>query len=269
MQRSVREVIVGRDSMDGAGVQLVSVLSRHTAEKLNPFLLLDSFDSFDYEDYKPGFPLHPHRGIETVTYINKGGITHKDSLGNEKRIEDGQVQWMGAGSGIMHSEFFEEEEHLQGVQIWINIPESRKMSDPFYKEPQPVVSEESFGVRKVFSEAGNSQSPHTPVDLQVLDIAAGKRAEIETDPEFVSYLFVIAGSVSIAGTPVGEKQLAYLTEGDMVEVEAAQDSVVLFIAAPRLDEPIAWNGPIVMNTQEELIRAFYELQNGTFVKKGL
>lgn len=267
MNRKVKNLIKGIETSDGAGVRLNRVISHRHTDELNPFLMLDAFDSKNYEDYRAGFPTHPHRGIETITYIHRGGITHEDSLGNRHSIRDHQVQWMVAGSGIMHSETFKEEDHLLGLQLWLNMPKVHKMESPDYLERKGKVIEEDFGIRRVYSTKDDSGSPYTPVLLQVLEIDKGKEAKINMDSEDRSYLFTLLGEVTIEEDFVEEKTAAVLTEGDQLVVRADSKAVILVIAAAPLEEPWAWGGPIVMNTDEELAQAFSELRNGTFIKE--
>ncbi len=266
MKRRVESKVKGMNTQDGAGVKLTRVLGHNTANDLNPFLMLDSFDSQNYDDYKAGFPTHPHRGIETISYIHRGGITHEDSMGNRHRITDRQVQWMCAGSGILHSETFQEEEHLLGLQIWINLPSEHKMCEPDYLEREGKETEEDFGTRTVYSSKENSGSPYTPLIMEVLEIKEGETATVHMDQEDRSYAFTLVGDVSIEGEFVEEKTAASLTDGDLVDIKAETDAVVVVLAAPKLSEPIAWGGPVVMNTQEELRLAFKELQTGQFIK---
>lgn len=266
MNRKVIGKVKGHWTEDGAGVKLVRVLGHDTADALNPFLMLDSFDSKNYDDYKAGFPTHPHRGIETISYIHKGGITHEDSLGNKHRITDKQVQWMRAGSGILHSETFEEEDHLLGLQIWVNLQKEHKMTEPHYLERSGEVIEEDFGIRTIYSSKENSGSPYVPLLMEVLEIEEGKTASITMDPTDRSYLFTLVGQIEISGETVEEKTAAVLGEGEQVEMTALTDAVIVALAAPPLHEPIAWGGPIVMNTREELGQAFAELRTGEFLK---
>lgn len=268
MNRKIEKTFKGMDTQDGAGVRLTRVLDKSTAVTMNPFVMLDSFDSKNFDDYRAGFPTHPHRGIETVSYIHKGGITHEDSLGNKHRITDRQVQWMNAGSGIMHSETFQEEEHLLGLQIWINLPSDKKMSHPSYLERKGKVTEEDFGIRSIYSSKEDSGSENVPVIFEVLEIKAGETAEVKMDENDRSYLFTLVGGISVEGEEIGEKTAALLSDGDSVKISALdEDTVTVVLAAPKLTEQIAWGGPIVMNTKEELMEAFKELQNDTFIKE--
>lgn len=267
MERKVKTLVRGKSGSDGGGVKLHQVLGHHTAKECNPFLMLDDFDSKNYEDYQGGFPIHPHRGIETITYINQGAITHEDSLGNQKKIGPQQVQWMCAGSGIMHSEHFQREAHLQGVQFFFNLPKEFKMVSPHYEELKGEKVEEEFGLRLIFSKRNESASLYTPLDFQVWKMKPSTEGKVILYADDIGLVYPIEGSVTVEGTLIPEKTAAILTEGEILTLSTQEGADVLLAAAPKLQEPIAWHGPIVMNSREELERAFEELQRGTFIKE--
>ena len=274
MKRTVKSVVRGRRTIDGAGVSLVRVLGGDTAEDFDPILMLDSFDSTNPEDYRAGFPLHPHRGIETISYVVEGAMKHRDSLGNEATVGDGEVQWMCAGSGILHEEMIPATGRLLGVQLWLNLPAKDKMCAPTYhsitRDHIPEVALERGYVRVLagrFREAEGYCGYHVPLTYYDIALEPGERLELATDPCHAVMVFTLLGDAVVAGQLVAEKTAARLSEGDSLELEAGKNPVrLLFMSAPALDEPVVWGGPIVMNTEEELERAYDELQKGTFLK---
>ncbi len=274
MSRTVKDVVRGMKAVDGAGVHLVRVLGNNTTDAFDPFLMLDSFDSQNPDDYIKGFPMHPHRGIETLTYLVKGEITHEDSMGNKGTIHDGEAQWMTAGSGILHEEMPQAAPRMLGFQLWINLPAKDKMTTPHYAALDEtnigVYEDEGFTVR-VLSGNYKGVSGFSPlyVQAQVYDIATRSENEVtiqvgETD---TAYLFLLSGDAMIDGKAYGEKSALLLNEGNEVSFKStAGGGRVILFSAPRLNESIAWGGPIVMNTRQELMQAFEELRAGTFIK---
>lgn len=271
----VTRVVRGVPAVDGAGVHLTRVLGGSTIEDFDPFLMLDSFDSRNPEDYIRGFPMHPHRGIETITYLVAGEIAHEDSLGNKGLITSGACQWMTAGSGILHQEMPQEAERLLGLQLWLNLPAAEKMTTPKYFdiEPQDMgLVEENGGFVKVISgeyKGVRGVNPHH-IQATLLDVKLdeGQGVEIPVKPGETVFVFLIEGAGMLNGEIFEEKTALLLGEGELVEVCALPGEVVRFIlaSAPPLHEPVAWGGPIVMNTREELQLAFEELRAGTFIK---
>lgn len=274
MKRTIRSAVRGHCTVDGAGVSLVRVLGGETTEEFDPILMLDSFDSTNPEDYQAGFPLHPHRGIETISYVVKGAMTHRDSLGNEATVGDGEVQWMCAGSGILHEEMIPATGRLLGVQLWLNLPAKDKLSTPTYhsitRDAIPEVSLERGRMRVLAGSFGDTQGyvgKHLPLNYYDITLEPGERIELETDPDHAAMVFTLLGDVLVAGQPIAEKTAARLSEGTSLELEAGEEvACVLFMSAPALGEPIAWGGPIVMNTEEELEQAYGDLQKGIFLK---
>lgn len=274
MERKVLKEVKGSWTVDGAGVKLVRVLEKSTAVEFDPFLMLDSFDSDNYDDYKAGFPMHPHRGIETFTYLSEGAVIHEDSMGNKKEVVGPGVQWMTTGSGIMHSETFDEQERLLGVQLWLNIPGAKKMTPPSYVEvDQKLMSETQIDSAKIRVYAGNLnddesvKGQHLPMDFYAINLEKGKEVTIPAKEDYTTLLFSLKGDFNIAGTEISEKTCVNTSEGTEVKVEAlSEDNELLWFAAPPINELIAWGGPIVMSTKEDLKKAFEELSNGTFLK---
>ena len=273
--REVTRVVQGKPAVDGAGVRLNRVLGGSTIEDFDPFLMLDSFDSRNPDDYIRGFPTHPHRGIETITYLVEGEIAHEDSLGNKGLITSGACQWMTAGSGILHQEMPQEAERLLGLQLWLNLPAAEKMTNPKYFdiEPQDIgLVEENGGFVKVISGEYKGIKGVTPHHIQatLLDVKLdeGQSIEIPVKVDETVFVFLIAGAGMLSGEIFEEKTALLLGEGELVEVFALPGEVVRFIlaSASPLHEPVAWGGPIVMNTREELQHAFDELRAGTFIK---
>ena len=275
MGRKVIEQVQVYRTQDGAGVSLVRVLGLRTVKEYDPILMLDSFDSENPSDYTAGFPLHPHRGIETISYIYKGKMTHKDSLGNEDTIGDGEVQWMTAGSGILHEEKLPAADRLLGVQLWLNLPASQKMVSPGYRSiKNSEIKEIPLEQGKLRLLAGRYReeegylSKYLPLDYYDIHLDAGASVTVETDPERSVMIFTLVKDVYVGGELVKEKTAAKLSPGNQVIIRAAdEDAQVLFISSTKLEESVSWGGPIVMNTKEELAKAFEDLENGTFLKE--
>ena len=273
--RTIARVVTGKPAVDGAGVKLTRVLGGETIEDFDPFLMLDSFDSSNPADYLRGFPTHPHRGIETITYLVDGELAHEDSLGNKGLIIPGASQWMTAGSGILHQEMPKEAERLLGLQLWLNLPAAEKMTDPKYFDIHPEnvgVAENSCATVRVISgsyEGVNGAKPHH-IQATLLDVSLkeGQSIEIPVREDETVFIFSLLGDVMVTGEIFQEKTALLLKDGNQVEVSALPGETARFIlaSAPALHEPIAWGGPIVMNTREELQLAFDELRAGTFIK---
>lgn len=277
MGRKVIEQVQGYRTQDGAGVSLVRVLGLRTVKEYDPILMLDSFDSENPSDYTAGFPLHPHRGIETISYVYKGKMTHKDSLGNEDTIGDGEVQWMTAGSGILHEEKLPAADRLLGVQLWLNLPASQKMVSPGYRSIKnseiKEIPLEQGKLRLLAGRYGEEEgylSKYLPLDYYDIHLDAGASVTVETDPERSVMIFTLVKDVYVGGELVKEKTAAKLSPGNQVIIRAAdEDAQVLFISSTKLEEPVSWGGPIVMNTKEELAKAYEDLDKGTFLKEGI
>ena len=276
--RRVKKIITGEQTVDGAGVRLVRVIGRKDTQEFDPFLMLDAFDSRNPLDYIKGFPWHPHRGIETITYLIQGDIEHGDSLGNTGSILDGECQWMTAGSGIIHQEMPKASERMLGVQLWLNLPAADKMTAPMYhgitQGEMPVVDEEKARVRVIagtYKETAGARAGDfvKPLLLDV-ELNAGAAWTLETDPNASLFIYIFQGKGTVGKkgeTAVAAKQAVLFSEGALLSVKAAEPGLRFLLAAGRpLREPIAWGGPIVMNTQEELDLAFRELKNDTFIK---
>lgn len=276
LKRKIIKTVRGQRAVDGAGVNLVRVLGGRDVKDFDPFLMLDSFDSTNPKDYLAGFPMHPHRGIETITYLVEGEIDHMDSLGNEGTIRSGQSQWMTAGSGILHQEMPQSAPRMLGVQLWLNLPQAEKMTDPKYfdiSEMQIKKVPVDGGTVRVISGTFDGVTGAQPHHIQatLLDVAldAGKTLDIPTNPKENVFVFLLEGNAVIDGDEVLEKTAVLFGEGDTVQVSATTSGPVRFLlcSGEKLNEPIAWGGPIVMNTREELQHAFDELEEGTFIKK--
>ena len=285
-RRKCVQIVRGQHAVDGAGVHLRRVLGLNTVEDFDPFLMLDGFDSTNPKDYIKGFPWHPHRGIETVTYLLQGEIEHGDSLGNRGIIRDYQCQWMTAGSGIIHQEMPMASERLLGCQLWVNLPKKEKMTQPAYrdiKQQDVSVVQGKNAIVRVLS--GNYQDHHGAVKgeyvkVQYLDVALEPNCVWhynETPNDQTLFLYLIEGTLAADDDLANfeEKACAILMSGssvknseyDEVLVKAGTEGARFFlIAAKPLKETVAWGGPIVMNTEEELDEAFRELDNKTFIK---
>lgn len=274
MSRKIIESVQGFRTTDGAGVNLVRVLGRETTEGYDPLLMLDSFDSKDPNDYIKGFPFHPHRGIETITFLEQGEIAHKDSMGNEDVIRPGDCQWMTAGSGIEHEEMPLPADRMLGVQVWLNLAAKDKMTQPFYHtlthDSMPQVPVDGGNVKIISGEFNGTQGFQAPNhDLHFLSIKldAGKELTFPTREEDQVIFFTLEGDALVEGQEVKEKTAVVLEKGSEVTVKAGETPMqILFFSGEALREPVAWSGPIVMNTREELHQAWLDLRNGDFIK---
>lgn len=278
-ERTVMNKVQGFRTVDGAGVHLVRVLGNQTVDVYDPILMLDSFDSTNPADYTAGFPMHPHRGIETISYVYKGAMQHKDSLGSEDTVTDGGVQWMTAGSGILHEEKLPAVERMLGVQLWLNLPKKYKMVPPAYHAiPSEAIEEVTFDGGYLRLLAGNYvdgsgkehsgyQSKYLPLDYYDIHLEGNQSITISTKEEASILVFTLLGDIVIGEEAVPVKTAAKLSRGESVTIKAnSEGAQVLFVSSEVLGEPIAWGGPVVMNTQEELREAFTELREGTFLK---
>lgn len=275
--RKIEKIIAGRDAKDGAGVKLVRVFGKAEAQDFDPFLMLDAFDSVDPEDYIKGFPWHPHRGIETITYLIHGDIEHSDSMGNRDTILSGDCQWMTAGSGIIHQETPRASRRLQGVQLWLNMPAANKMSPPGYRSIRrkeiPVVNDGDTAVHilagKYKEVSGAAEGSHVKPLFFDVEMKPGSEWSLETEPDQTLFLYILEGSGYFEPDreAVSEKHAVLFHEGKWFWVKAADQGIrFLLLAAKPLKESVAWGGPVVMNTDEELKQAFEELNSNTFVK---
>ena len=279
--RTISEVWKSEPTIEGAGVRLRRAFGFHEVPRLDPFLLLDHFESDDPEDYRRGFPWHPHRGIETITYVLEGDVEHGDSLGNSGVISPGDVQWMTAGGGIIHQEMpkADAKGRLRGFQLWANLPARHKMMAPRYREVKkadvPVVkTAEGARVRVICGEVGGVRGPVREIvtDPEYLDVSlpAGKTFSHPVKAGHAVFAYVIEGEGCFdSGRPCacGAQTLVLYGPGGGVAVAADRKPVrFLLVSGKPIEEPVAWYGPIVMNTQEELRAAFQEYHDGSFVK---
>ncbi len=275
--RGVERLINGQFVMDGAGVKINRVLTQGLQRRLDPFLMLDAFGSDKPGDYIAGFPEHPHRGFETVSYMIKGSMRHRDSAGNEGLITDGGVQWMTAGRGVAHSEMPEQTDGLmEGFQLWLNLPAKDKMTAPWYRdipsEAIPRFSTASGATVQVIAGAshgvaGAVQRDHTEPLYLDIELAANATFEQLLPPGHNAFIYVFRGQVLVDESCVAQSRMAILAnnpDADGVRIVAAQPSRLILIAGRPLNEPIAQYGPFVMNTQDELRQAVEDFRAGTF-----
>ncbi len=297
--RPIKEKKFAERFIEGAGVSLFRAFGFRDPEECDPFLMLDDFRNDDPEKYKAGFPWHPHRGIETITYVLEGSVEHKDSLGNTGLLSGGDVQWMTAGSGIMHQEMPKGNiaGKMHGFQLWANLPSSKKMVKPRYQDVSgsdiPLLEDDDGSRIKVV--VGNYKGIEGPVDgisadPQYFDVyippMTRKEIKIDAYKNCFAYVFQGSGDFEYSSEPVGvrvEKELngeelnirdlsgnrtlIRFDTGDHISVFSGQDGVrFLLISGTPIQEPVAWHGPIVMNTRAELEKAFSDLRNGTFIK---
>ncbi|HEY3177702.1 MAG TPA: pirin family protein [Casimicrobiaceae bacterium] len=275
--RSVERLIAGQPTSDGAGVKLTRVLTQPLQRRLDPFLMLDAFGTDNPQDYIGGFPDHPHRGFETVTYMIAGRMRHRDSAGNEGLLQNGGVQWMTAGRGVIHSELPEQENgRMEGFQLWLNLASKDKMLAPWYRDIQSAeipefTTADGVNVRAI---AGRSHGIEGAMQREVteplyldLEIPAGATFTQALPPSHNAFVYVYRGSLQISGTQVPVQRMAILKndlDGDGVVLKAVDDARALLIAGKPLGEPIAQYGPFVMNTNDEIFQAVQDYQSGKF-----
>ncbi len=298
--RPINQIFYAKPTREGAGVNLHRVFGFDNTALFDPFLMMDDFSSNNPDDFKRGFPWHPHRGIETITYILKGKVEHADSLGNKGLLFDGDIQWMTAGSGIIHQEMPKEDENgsMHGFQLWANLPSSKKMTPPRYQDVKSKeilsLSDDDFGtIIKVI--AGNYKGKKGVIDgiaanPQFLDIyippLKTKVFPLEINRQGFAYIFEGEGDFSNSSKPfgikiekeykekeitlfdmTGKRTLVLFDKGNEVKVKSGENGVrFLFVSGEPIKEPVAWHGPIVMNTLEELKQAYKDLKNGSFIK---
>jgi redox-sensitive bicupin YhaK (pirin superfamily) len=298
--RPVKRLIRSKPTTEGAGVHLRRAFGFGNTTEFDPFLLLDDFRNDVPEDYLAGFPWHPHRGIETITYVLAGTVEHGDSIGNRGAIAPGDVQWMTAGSGIIHQEMPKGDHagRMHGFQLWANLPSALKMTPPRYQEVKSpdipeITDDDGTHVRLVCGSFWGKRGPvdgiaADPVYIDV-SVAPGRRKSLPVETTRHAFAYVFAGSgkfcnasepLSVPTEPVGwldttppaaadNRSLVLFDRGDEVVVQAGDEGIrFLLVSGKPLEEPVAWYGPIVMNTQEQLRQAFTELDKGTFLKEG-
>lgn len=283
-ERQVQDVITPTPASDGAGVRLKRSIATERLDHLDPFFLFDHFGSENAGDYLAGFPMHPHRGIETITYMLDGSVAHRDSLGNAGVIGAGDVQWMTAGSGILHEEMPKVgARRLDGFQVWVNLPAKLKMTRPRYQDvPAASIPEvarpDGARVRVIAGDVDGTAGAVRDIFAgpSYLDVALppGKTFEQPVLAGHTALLYVYQGDVTVGGSgpahgkPVGSPRLVILSDGDVVRVHAgAAPARFLLLSAQPLNEPYARYGPFVMNTRDEVLQALEELREGTFIKQ--
>jgi len=274
--RHIEQLIEGIATSDGAGVKLTRVLTGKLQRRLDPFLMLDAFGSDVPDDYIAGFPDHPHRGFETVTYMLSGRMRHRDSAGNEGLLDNGGVQWMTAGRGVIHSEMPEQIEGvMEGFQLWINLPAKHKMDEPWYRDfasesiPEYVTSS-GVRVRVIAGTSGGVEGVITRKDTEPLfldvHLPAGASFQAAIPGTHNAFIYVYQGEVVVGDTQVGSRSMGILSTGaDGVTLTAATDARLILLAGRPLNEPIVQYGPFVMNTQEEIHQALDDFRSGHFV----
>jgi redox-sensitive bicupin YhaK (pirin superfamily) len=298
--RPVRRIVQSQPTIEGAGVKLRRAFGFGDTAETDPFLLLDDFRNERPADYVAGFPWHPHRGIETITYVLAGTVAHGDSLGNSGTLGAGDIQWMTAGRGILHQEMpqGDPQGRMHGFQLWANLPSSLKMTAPRYQDvpggaiPE-VVDDDGTRVRVVCGEFWGKRGPIDGVaaDPSYLDVwvPPGRRKTLPMDTRRNAFAYVFEGSGTfrdaaepigvlveqpgpieiVAREPVGDRSLVMFGSGDEITVQAGEAGIrFLLVSGKPLEEPVAWAGPIVMNTKEQLRQAYAELQAGTFIERG-
>lgn len=274
-ERTIKHLMQSRATSDGAGVKMRRSIGTEMLSELDPFLLLDNFGTDNPDDYIAGFPDHPHRGFETVTYMIQGLMRHRDSSGAEGLLKPGGVQWMTAGRGIVHSEMPEQTEgEMSGFQLWVNLPAAEKMCAPRYQDFEPdevpvVTLADGVEVRIIAGHVGDVAGPVNGIAIEptYLDItlAAGKSFSAPLPDGHTAFVYVFKGEAQVGGEAVPVDHLAVLTDGDGATVSSAQGGRLILVAGKPFGEPIARYGPFVMNTADEIRQAIHDFQNGTFL----
>lgn len=296
--RPVKRVVQARPTMEGAGVKLHRAFGFGQTDEFDPFLLFDDFRNDNPSDYAPGFPWHPHRGIETITYVLAGTVNHADSLGNQGSLGSGDVQWMTAGRGILHQEMphGNAEGKMHGFQLWANLPSSMKMTAPRYQDVSArdipeVTDDDGTTVRVVCGSFWGKKGPVEGIaaDPRYLDVwvPPGRRKTLPVESSRHAFAYIFAGSgtfrdaskpfgvltekdvegASLVREQTGNRSLVLFASGDEVTVQAGESGIrFLLVSGAPLKEPVAWYGPIVMNTEDELREAYSELRAGTFIR---
>jgi redox-sensitive bicupin YhaK (pirin superfamily) len=281
ISRKIKRVSTSIPTLEGAGVHLHRAFGNSDVPLFDPFLLFDDFRSDTPEHYTKGFPWHPHRGIETITYVLKGDVEHGDSMGNQGDIGSGDVQWMTAGSGIIHQEMpkGDSEGKMEGFQLWANLPAADKMMHPRYRDISAaqiptVVLDSGATIKVICGQVGDVCGPvqNVMIEPEYLDVTLSANTNFihSTPKSHTVFAYVHAGKGrfdEVASDMLGNRSLVLFEEGERVSVTAGDKGLsFLLVAGKPLGEPVAWGGPIVMNTQEELQNAFDEFKNGTFIK---
>jgi quercetin 2,3-dioxygenase len=297
--RPVKRIVSAQPTIEGAGVHLRRAFGFGDTKEFDPFLLLDDFRNDRPDDYRAGFPWHPHRGIETITYVLAGNVEHQDSLGNRGDLGAGDVQWMTAGRGILHQEMpqGDTQGRMHGFQLWANLPSTHKMTAPRYQDIKAadipeIVDDDGTRVRVVCGDFWGKRGPVEGVaaDPRYLDVwvPPGKRKTLPVEVERHAFAYVFegsgnfravsqpfgvltektdGGSETVVREQTGNRSLVVFDRGDEVTVQAGDEGIrFLLVSGKPIEEPVAWHGPIVMNTQAELQQAFSELRSGTFIK---
>jgi len=268
-------ILTGHSTIDGAGVKLFRVFANDNAKLTDPFLLLDNFGSNRPEDYMRGFPWHPHRGIETVTYVLEGKVEHEDSIGNKGIIGSGDIQWMTAGSGILHQEMPKAQKGMmRGLQLWVNLSSGNKMTSPKYRgiagQDIPIIKTDGVEIRIISGTYDNKKGPveDLNVDVEYFDVSLdkGKTITFDIKKDYTTFCYLVEGKGDFEGSIVEKGQLILFKNATNIAVRAKENLRFILVSGMPINEPIAWGGPIVMNTQEELRIAFDELDKGTFIK---
>jgi hypothetical protein len=275
LSRTIERIVSGVETSDGAGVKLTRVLTQNLQQRLDPFLMLDNFHSDDPDDYIAGFPDHPHRGFETVTYMIAGRMRHRDNAGHQGLLQNGGVQWMTAGRGIIHSEMPEQENGvMEGFQLWLNLPARRKMIPAWYRdipsdEIPEYVTADGVTVRVIAGTSNGISGAMAREDTEPLyldiDLPAGSLFSTAVPATHNAFVYVYRGAATVGGTTLGEDRMGILANtpaADGVTLSATAPARVILVAGKPLGEPVVQHGPFVMNTKEEIFQAIKDYQEG-------
>lgn len=270
--RTIKQLVSGMPTQDGAGVSLTRIIGQRVLPNLDPFLMLDFFGSDKPDEYIAGFPPHPHRGFQTVTYMLKGRMRHRDSVGNEGIIEDGGIQWMNAGKGIIHEEMPQQTDGLlKGFQLWVNLPAKDKLSEPGYQDIQPdevttVTVGQGITAKVLAGELNGVSGPVNTARVKPLFVdlhwQANGMATVPVPAGHSAFIYCYEGALQVSNETVAGGKLAVLNDGDEVELATGESGKAILVAAAPIGEPVVQYGPFVMNTQAEIHQAISDYQQG-------
>lgn len=278
MKKEISIILRGEKKKEGAGVKISRIFDRKIMEEMDPFLMMDFFNLDDYKDYKGGFPWHPHRGIETITYLLKGEVYHEDTLKNSGSITDGECQWMISGNGIIHQELMQESPYILGIQLWLNMAKKDKMNNPEYRDLRvddiKYIVEDGFEVRIIAGEYKGEKGPvvkNDNINPTIIDfnIEGNKEINYEVEEGLTTFIFVIDGEGIFDNEVLnrGNGVLYERDKGNTIELKSGENGLrAILLTGNPLKEPIAWEGPIVMNTKEELDQTFDEINRQEFIR---
>lgn len=275
LKRKIVDRMTSLPQADSTGVKLIRLLGHEAVHQYNPFLLLDIVDSTDPGEYEEGFPTHPHRGIELITYMISGELSYKESSGIQGTLKRGDVQWITAGSGILHEENPLPSDQMLFVQLWLNLPRKDKLVSPVYhtlsEDRLPIVSFRGGKLKVIAGEYGRSrgvQGKYVPLNFYHIFLRKGESLSLRSDTDDLVMMVLLRGNMNLSGEEIEEKHVVLFGQGNEIDMEAlGGNAQALYISAPRLQESVYWGGPVIMNNESDLLRAFEDLRMNEFIKE--